>query len=55
MPFNDLAAQSDKQRLNPGPFKTTVNWIGKNGYKRFSMLAVHVFMLALFMDNASVG
>jgi hypothetical protein len=50
-----LAAQSEKQRLNPGPFQTTVHWIGKNGFKRFPVLAVHALLIALFVKIASTG
>jgi len=54
-PLEALAAQSDKQRLNPGPFQTTIHWIGKNGFKRFPVLAVHALMIALFVNYASIG
>jgi hypothetical protein len=52
-PLNDLATQSDEQRLNPGPFQASVHWIGEDGLKRFPVPTVHVIMIALSIKNAS--
>lgn len=39
--FHNLASQCDQQGLDTVPWQIAVDWIGKNGFERFIVLAVH--------------
>ena len=43
--LHNNTSHGNKQRLYPRPFNVSVNGVGKYGFKRFPVFAIHVYMI----------
>jgi len=43
--LHNNTSHGNEQRLYPRPFNVSVNGVGKYGFKRFPVFAIHVYMI----------